>query len=214
MVEATVIEGSGKERIIAAAKEKFLQEGFAKVTVDDLAADLSMSKKTFYKYFDSKDELLAQIVDLLISEINAGFLAIIDSNESFVEKLDRVMMFVGKQVGRILRPFMQDLQRQAPALWRRVQEFRRYRMGANIASLIDEGIRGGYIRRDINQRVLLLGFIGTVESIMNPAVLANESFSGDEALHSILKVFFHGVLTENASRQLYALQQHQSSHSA
>jgi AcrR family transcriptional regulator len=214
MPEAIIVGDSVRERILEAAKAKFLLEGFARVSVDDLAADLVMSKKTFYKHFHSKDDLLAQIVELTIAEINAGLLAIIDSDDSFVGKLDRLMMFVGKQVGKILLPFMQDLQRHAPHLWKRVQEFRRDRIGANIASLFEEGIRGGYIRHDINQRVLLLAFIGTVESVMNPAVLANESFSGDEAMRSILRMLFHGVLTENASNQLQTLQRNQSSHSA
>lgn len=203
-------EPSQKERILLAAKERFLRDGFARVSVDDLVSEMSISKKTFYKSFGSKDDLLAQIVERIIRELDFGFQAILSSDESFVKKLDNVMLFVGRQIGRVVRPFMFDLQRHAPHLWQRVLEFRRSRMALNIQGLFQEGIRGGYVRSDINTRVMFLAFIGTVETIMVPSLLANESFSGDEAIKSVLRIFFHGILTEDASRQLHDVQQNPS----
>jgi len=202
--------GSTKERILLAAKDRFLRDGFAGASVDDLVEELSISKKTFYKCFESKDDLLAEIVELIIRELDLGFQAILSSDESFVEKLDALMMFVGRQIGRIVRPFMFDLQRHAPHLWRRVLEFRRSRMAVNIQSLFQEGIRGGYIRQEINTRILLLAFVGTVESIMIPSLLANESFSADEAMRSILRIYFHGILTDDAGKQLRTVQNNPS----
>jgi len=213
MVEHTIRSTSPKERIIAAARERFLREGFSKVSIDELAADLAISKKTFYKFFENKDDLLGQIVERILRDMNAGFTAIITSDASFVQKLDQTMAFVGRQVGRLARPFLQDLQRYAPHYWQRVQHFRRQRMAVNIGALFDQGITGGYIREDINPRVLLMAFVGTVESVINPAVLSQESFSSDQAMRSILRIFFHGLLTEDASRELISLQQNQTSQS-
>ena len=210
MIAATSTEASQKERILLFARDKFLRDGFAKVSVDELASEMSISKKTFYKSFGSKDELLAQIVESIISEIAFGFQAILSGDESFVKKLDNVMLFVGRQIGKVVRPFMFDLQRHEPRLWQRVLDFRRSTMMANMQGLFQEGIRGGFLRKDINMRVLILSFVATVETIMVPSVLANESFSGDEAMRSVLRIFFHGILTEDASRQLYSIQQNPS----
>lgn len=209
MTELSVAQESQKERILLTAREKFLAEGFARVSVDELTAELSISKKTFYKFYQNKDDLLGHIVERILSEVNNGFVAILESDVSFLEKLDRTMTHVGRQVGRLARPFMQDLQRHAPHYWQRIQEFRRKRIGANVAALFEQGTKGGYIRKDINPRVLLMAFLGTVESVVNPTVLANESFSSDDAMRSILKIFFHGLLTEEASRELLALQKNQ-----
>src|SRR5258707_9095139 len=52
-----------RERIVSAARRHFLAHGFRGVTMDDLAAELGMSKKTLYAHFASKRELLAAVID-------------------------------------------------------------------------------------------------------------------------------------------------------
>ncbi len=205
---------SAKERIVTAAKDRFLREGFSKVPVDELVSELAMSKKTFYKCFNSKDELLAQVVDRIVGEIENGFLAILHSDCSFVQKLDGIMMFMGTTIGRVFRPFMQDLQRHAPHLWHRVQEFRREQVALNFMTLIKEGMAGGHVRQDINPRILYLAFLGTVENILVPSVLMNESFSVHEAMQNILSILFYGILTKESGEQLLMLHRNPVSQSS
>jgi len=194
-----------KERIIALAREKFVREGFSGVSVDELVENLGMSKKTFYKAFKSKDDLLSQLVERILLEMESGVLAILKGEGTFVEKLDGFMMFMGKNVGRIFTPFLRDVQRHAPHLWQRVHEFRRERMTRHFMGFIQEGIGSGFIRQDVNPRILLLAFLATIENILVPSVLVNESFSADEALRNILRMLFHGILTVEAGEQLRAL---------
>ena len=47
-----------REKIIELISEKFFREGFSRTTMDEIATDLHMSKKTIYKFFSSKEELL------------------------------------------------------------------------------------------------------------------------------------------------------------
>jgi AcrR family transcriptional regulator len=194
-----------RDRIILLARERFLKDGFSNVTMDELASDLMISKKTFYKNFHSKDELLADVVARVIGEMAMGVGAIIAGDQQFLAKLSSLMEFIAKRVGVLGRPFLWDLQRNAPEQWKRVQEFRRTRVVPNFLSLVDQGVREGYIRKDINPRVLMLAFLGTIEAILVPSVLANEPFSTDEAVRGILKLFFHGLLTNEASDELELL---------
>jgi AcrR family transcriptional regulator len=211
MIEATGFDRSSRDRILTMARERFMSEGIAGVSIDSLAKELTISKKTFYKFFESKEDLLGQIVERVMQEMDLGFQTILSGDDTFVRKLNSVMLFIGRRLSTMLRPFLVDLQRESPHLWKRVQEFRRARMTANFQNLFLEGIRGGFVRGDVSTRVLVLSFIGSVEAVMIPSVLANESFSGDEAMRSILRIFFHGILTEDASRQLQAIQQTPSS---
>ncbi len=47
-----------KDRILSRAEEMFLKFGYSKVTMDEIAANIGMSKKTLYKFFPSKEELV------------------------------------------------------------------------------------------------------------------------------------------------------------
>lgn len=205
---------SVRERVIGNAVRRFRVEGFARVTVDDLCTDLAMSKKTFYKIFASKDALVEAIVDRFMGEVERGVGSTIYSDLPFVEKVDRMMVFMGETFRRIDRLLFQDIQRHLPHVWERIQVFRRERVLKNFADLIAEGKRLGTIRPQVNPRVFLLAYIGAIESVLVPDVLTDESFSGEEALRSILTIFFNGVLTEDASRLLSELRQRHPPHSS
>jgi AcrR family transcriptional regulator len=198
-----------RERIIGTAVQRFKIAGFARVTVDDLCTDLAMSKKTFYKVFTSKDALVETIADRFLAEGERGVASIIHSDLPFVEKVNRIMVFMADMLRRIDRVLLQDIQRHLPHVWDRIQVFRRELIQHHIADLIAEGKRQGTIRPHVNARVFLLAYIGAIESVVVPSVLSNESFSGEDAVRSILTIFFNGVLTEDAGKELQRLQQSQ-----
>ena len=54
-----------KDKIISKAKEMFLKLGFKSITMDDIACEMCISKKTIYKYFSSKEELVSECVNYL-----------------------------------------------------------------------------------------------------------------------------------------------------
>ena len=203
---------SNKEKIISLATERFLREGFARISVDEIATDLAMSKKTFYKIFSSKEDLINQIVDRIMAEARGRLARIVDSNKNFIEKLNDLMTFLGHQASRFSKAFQQDVQRHAPDIWNRMQEFRRQRIMSHFAHLLEQGVNEGFVRKDLNKQVFLLAYLGAVESIVNPSVLTNESFSAQEALRCIMRIYFQGILTEEARKELDQLQDTQLSH--
>jgi AcrR family transcriptional regulator len=203
-----------KERILTFASERFFQEGFSKVSVDDLASELVISKKTFYRFFGSKEDLLIQIMDRLVAGVRARFIKILDSDRDFVEKLGEVMTFLGQEVGRLGKPLQADLQRHAPEVWKRIENFRHERITQNFSLLLEQGMEEGFVRKDVNKKIALLSFLGAVENIIRPSVLVNESFSAREALEGIMAIFFHGILTEEAESKLNDIQDNRPSHSS
>jgi AcrR family transcriptional regulator len=198
---------SVEERIITFARERFRQNGFVRTSVDSLCSSMGISKKTFYKHFSGKEALVDAIISRFLSDAERGVTGIIYGDLPFVEKVNRIMQFMGETFRRIDRRFLQDIEVQAPQVWERIQAFRRERILKNFAGLITEGQRQGTIRPLVNSRVFILAYLASIESVLVPSVLADESFSADEALRSLMTVFFNGVLTEDAGRELHRLQQ-------
>ena len=201
-----------RQRILAFATEKFLREGFTKVTIEEIASELAISKKTFYKFFSDKDDLLDHVMEGVLARVRTKFARILGSETNFIEKLSATMLFLAQEVSRFGRPMQVDLQRHAPEIWRRMETFRRQRITHHLSRLLDQGMKEGLVRSEINQRLFLLSYLGAVERIVQPSVLIEESFSAREALQGIMRVFFHGILTSEASRKLQHVQQHELSH--
>ncbi len=200
-------EEAAKERIIAAARDRFFKEGFGRTSVDQLTADLGMSKKTFYKHFKSKEDLVGQIMQRTIGGVGARITLIVnDTRASFLEKLNLIMRELGTQLSQFGQAFQLDLQRFAPDIWHHIETFRREMLMANITRLVRQGKNEGYIRPSINERIFILAYLAAVNSIVRPNVLAEESFSAVEALHGIMTIFFAGILTEDAANQLQAFE--------
>ena len=200
-----------KQRIIEAVRERMLTEGFSRLSVDEIAAMFGMSKKTFYKFFPTKEDLINQVADRIMAEARVNMSRIGGSNKDFIAKLHELMGFVMFQSSRIGKALQDDVQRYAPDVWKRIEEFRTHRILEVFTHLVEQGIKEGYVRSDINKRVFLLAVLGAVRSVVNPAVLAQESFSAHEAVQNMLTLFFTGILTEQGRAGLEKLRKNELS---
>jgi len=75
-----------KEKIIAKAKEMFLRLGFKSITMDDIACEMCISKKTIYKYFSNKDILIEESIKLAHIEINETIDKIVAQDLNAIEE--------------------------------------------------------------------------------------------------------------------------------
>ncbi len=184
-----------KEKIITAVRDRFWKEGFARISVDEITTDLAMSKKTFYKYFSSKEDLVQQIMERLLGGMRTNVERILLSDKTAVEKLSEFITLIGTSASRLTPAFGGDIKKHIPQLWKRIEDFRRERISEMFARLIKQGLDEGTIRPDLNERVFLMSVLGAIDRIMQPDVLAHESFSVSDALKEILNIFFRGGLT-------------------
>lgn len=196
-----------RERILEHARERFLHHGFSKVTVDELSLDLGMSKKTFYKFFPSKEELLRTIIYAMMKGVEGEMERIENSDKPFAERLADVMMLLGKNMGRISRAFQLDIQRFAPALWKEAETFRREHVITRIGRMILKAREEGIFREEINEVILVHMLLHSIQGIVNPEFLTQQSFSLNEAFRTIFKTLFEGALTDEARKEFHVFDQ-------
>jgi AcrR family transcriptional regulator len=190
-------EDSLRQRIIEAGRERFFASGFSKVTVDELVADLGISKKTMYKHFPSKDELVDAITDWQMIHVASRVKEIVNSPIGFIERIHNLWSFIGEMQSRISRQYRDDMRRFRPDLWRRIEDFRREHLIENATKLVDEGRTLGIFRQDVNKEILVLMYVSAIQAVLNPEVLVQHSFSAKEAFEAILRVMFDGTLTDD-----------------
>ena len=195
-----------KERIISEATNKFRTEGFARTSIDDFVGSLAMSKKTFYRVFSSKEDLVEQLANRNMGGVATQIERIATGNEDFVAKLHSLLQFLGTIPIKIGVPFIHDLQKVYPHLWNKIKKFRAERVVTIFGKLVDQGKEEGYIRPEVNKRVFLLCYLASVQAIMQPDVLSNESFSAKEAIQGIMDLYFRGAMTDAAHREFDNMQ--------
>jgi AcrR family transcriptional regulator len=193
-----------RNRILNKAREKFLTVGYTKVTMDEIAFEIGMSKKTVYKHFPAKSDLLSMVIRSMNEEMDAGIATIVQNQQlDFVEKLRQLMGFVLRHISGVGKRFLQDLQRSAPSAWIEIEQARRQRIFTNFSKLISEGTRKGVFRKGLNEDLLVLMFAALVQGTLNPEVLSHLPLSASEAFASVQEVFFEGILTDDARAQYH-----------
>jgi hypothetical protein len=75
-----------RDKIINKAKEMFLRLGFKSITMDDIACEMCISKKTIYKYFSNKDILIEESVELVHKEVHETIEKIVSKNFNAIEE--------------------------------------------------------------------------------------------------------------------------------
>ena len=75
-----------KEKIINKAKEMFLRLGFKSITMDDIACEMCISKKTIYKYFSNKDILIEESIQMVHKEVHETIDQIVSKNFNAIEE--------------------------------------------------------------------------------------------------------------------------------
>ena len=194
-------ENKDEIRILEAATDRFMDAGLYKVTMDEIASDLRMSKKTVYKFFPSKEDLLKAIVHTMLRRVESEVQAITSSEKPFEEKFISILTLVGKILRRLSRPFMTDMQRFAPGLWKEIETFRREKVFSKIQQIFRQAKKEGVFREDLDPDLFFLVLTTAMQGIMNPQVLSQQPFSAEEAFKGIFRILYEGALTEEARKR-------------
>jgi AcrR family transcriptional regulator len=190
-----------KERILEEAGRRFFREGFARVSMDDLAGELGISKKTIYQHYSSKEELLERLMGHFIQGVDQEICRILDERQvDFIEKLTRVFALLAGKLSHLSPAFARDLQKHAPATWRKVDERRSQILQRNFGRLMAEGIKQQAFRRGFDPQFFLLIYLTLVRQIINPESLLQLSVTPREAFENIVSILMEGVLSEEARK--------------
>ena len=190
------LDRTARQRIIGAARELFLAHGFHSVTMDDLADGLGMSKKTIYAHFPTKIALLEAMLLEKFRCVEEDLQVITsECSADFPTGLHRLLACVQRHTEEIRPPFLRDIQREAPDLFKVVHTRRREVIQRYFSKLLGEGRREGLIRKDTPVHLLIEILLGAVEAILNPPRMAELGLSPKSGITAILSVILEGALT-------------------
>ena len=184
------------QRIITAAREHFFAHGLRSVTMDDLAAELGMSKKTLYAEFPSKTDLLRAVLLDKFRSVDADLEQIMaQSSANALAGLQQLLACMQRHTEEIQPPFVRDIRRETPELFKLVESRRRELIQRYFGRIFDNGRREKIIRSDISSEMILEILLGAVQSIMNPAKIEALGVTPKAGYGTIITVILEGVLT-------------------
>ncbi|MES2519100.1 MAG: TetR/AcrR family transcriptional regulator [Bacteroidota bacterium] len=185
-----------KERIIAKAREQFFRYGIKSVTMDDIASELGISKKTIYLHFEDKDELVYQLMLEEMDNDECEWECLNRDSTNVIEKMVKSMNLCKQAFTEINPSTFFDIKKYHPRTWKLFQEHKQNFVLVMIKKDLTDGIEQGFFRPDIQVETLAIMRLEQVEMGFDPHIFPPNKFAVIDVQFTMLDHFIRGILTE------------------
>ncbi len=184
-----------RERIIEEAKEQFLQFGIRNITMDQIAAELGISKRTLYGLFKDKTELIFSCVDALFMRHNLKTTEIMESSQNVIEAFFNSLREGMKVMNTVNPVFYYDLKKFYPKIWKASHERKMSSSLRFMEDLLKKGISQGLFREEIDVHIISKLFYEQTKLIIDEQVFPRNEFSISEVFKNLTVNFMRGIST-------------------
>jgi AcrR family transcriptional regulator len=182
-------------RILDGALTLFYKHGIKSITMDDIARQLGMSKKTIYRFFRDKEEMVLKCCDRDLHDRDCMFREITGASTDAIGELMEMMKHMGKMFSQMNPNLFYDMQKYHPAAYKMFRDFKEKNILRMVEDNLRKGIGQGLYRRDINIPVIARLRIEEVEMGMNPHLFPAQVFRLADVQLAIFDHFMHGITT-------------------
>lgn len=190
-----------KERILVKSHELFNRYGIRSVSMDDIAAQLSMSKKTLYQYYTDKDELVNAVFDVVLGINRSKCLECSKKGENAIHEVFLSFDMVEEMLKTMNPSLLFDMQKYHPSAFKKFDEFRNGFLYKIIRANLERGIREELYREDIDTDVLSRYRLHSVLLSFNPDVFTGKN-NPAYIEQQVLECFLYGVATLKGQKMI------------
>ncbi|HEU4574347.1 MAG TPA: TetR/AcrR family transcriptional regulator [Chitinophagaceae bacterium] len=189
-----------KERILEKAHELFVRYGIRSVSMDDIATQLGMSKKTLYQYFADKEELVDAVLTNVIEGNQEECRMDRQQAENSIHEIFLAFDMVRELFTEMHPSIIFDLQKYHPAVYRKLEQHKHEFMYKMIKENLESGIADGLYRSDINVDILTRFRIESMMLPFNHEVFPTNRTQLVEITREILFHFLYGLVTAKGQK--------------
>lgn len=188
-------ESDTKQRIKQAANDLVMQYGIRSVSMDDIAANLGMSKKTIYLYFKDKDELVDEIVDDIIVNNRYECNADRDRAENAIHEIFLVMDMMAEMFAVMNPGILFDMQKYHPATFKKFLKHKNEYLYNVCRENLERGIQEELYRPELAVDILCRYRVETMFIPFNPDFQQSLKYNLAKIEEEIIIHFLFGLVS-------------------
>ncbi|MGI5911083.1 MAG: TetR/AcrR family transcriptional regulator [Syntrophomonadaceae bacterium] len=175
------------ERIIKASQELAQAKGFNNMKMDELAQQAGVSKRTIYRYFRSKEEVIEASLDTFMAEMDrqienimAQDLTASDVIKAVINNLIIYGQFIMNPMG------LNDLRTYYPHLWKKIDAFRLERIRMVITKFIKQSHNA--LLHETDPRIVTAVILASIQAVVNPDFILENNLTFEETANQLSKL--------------------------
>jgi TetR/AcrR family transcriptional regulator, cholesterol catabolism regulator len=184
-----------RDRIIEEASESFMTYGIRSVTMDSLANQLGMSKRTIYEIFSDKDELLMAVLNRMSQVHKEMIKKVLDDSENSIDAIFRLLEMNRDNIQSMSPVFISDLKKYHHEVLMNKADMSEMPDYRNHKEVIEKGIAENLFREDINPDLVNRCLYNLGRSIMDNNTYPYTQFTRSDVIHNIFINYLRGIST-------------------
>ncbi|HIB47117.1 MAG TPA: TetR/AcrR family transcriptional regulator [Flavobacteriaceae bacterium] len=194
-----------KEKIVQKASEMFLNLGFKSVTMDDIANELGISKKTIYTHFNNKETIIAVVTDAIFEKVSHDIDCICNLEKNPIEETYEIKKRVMEHMRNEKTSPSHQLQKYYPAIYKNLKMRQFNFMQECVVRNLHRGIEQGLFRDNIDVQFVSRIYFTGVTGIKEESLFPGSMFEGQALYDMFLEYHLRGIVTPNGRKILNQL---------
>jgi hypothetical protein len=191
-----------RHKILETSNELFLNLGFKSVTMDEIASKMGVSKKTIYKYFDNKTDLVAAVTDYMFDTVSCGIDGICALQMNPIEEIFSIKRFVMKHLKDEKSSPQYQLQKYYPKIYASLTQKQFHVMQVCVLNNLKKGIKKGLYRTHIDLEFISRIYFNGMVGIKNKDLFPLTDYSMNTLMNHYLEYHLRGIATEKGLQEL------------
>ena len=201
-----------KERIIQEARNLFLRLGIRSVSMDEIATQLGISKKTVYQHFQDKDELVDRVLQMQINNMQAETTETVQSASNAIEEIFNTMDMMVKHSRNMNPMVLFDLQKYHLSSFQKFHAYKNNFLLNIISNNLKKGVEEGLYRSDIKIEILSKFRLETLMIGFNMDAFPADKYNVTEVSLVIIENFLYGLATEKGFNMIESYKNKRKEH--
>lgn len=190
------------KNILEAAHKLFMRNGIKSMTMDDVATQLHMSKKTLYEHFTDKNDLVTRVVKYISALQRDRIEAICKQGHNAIDELLEINHFVAGMVGQMHPSIHFDLEKYHPEAWQHLMETKRSEVHDCMVKNMRKGIKEGLYREDLNIPVIARIYVSRFDMCFDGELFPPNEHSFAEVMWEQYRYHIRGIASRKGLEYL------------
>lgn len=191
-----------RDKILINAADMFLNYGFKIVTMDDIANNIGISKKTIYQHFDTKTKLVEATTLYMFEFISHGIDCICALNKNPIDEIFEIKKFTMEHLKDEKSSPQHQLQKYYPKIFEKLKNNQFCVMQECVTNNLTRGVTDGYYRASINIDFISRLYFNSIISLKDPELFPLTDFSMRTLMDNYLEYHIRGISTEKGITKL------------
>lgn len=183
-------------QIIKRASDLFLKCGIRNFSMDDIARELGISKKTLYIYFENKPNLLEKMIEFSDEHEKLQFEKCKDTNLNAIGKLLMVSKMVSQNIKQFNPNILFELEKYYPELYQKFYTRKKEHIYQSVLLNLKQGIEEGYYRENLDLEVVALLYIQKLVGLQSDEFKQIQNYSEEKLFEVMFENHIRGIANE------------------